>query len=61
MISDFSAARLHLDRACDFLCGSDETSIKARQALDPIIETVVIEQFKQQNIPVKVLRFPTRG
>ncbi|TJW70284.1 MAG: hypothetical protein E5X43_34745, partial [Mesorhizobium sp.] len=34
MTSDFAAAHLHLERACHYLRGDDETSSAARAALD---------------------------
>ncbi|WP_295808966.1 hypothetical protein [uncultured Nitratireductor sp.] len=45
MNSDFSAARVHLERAQDYLRGTDKTSEQARQALDQLIEAVAIAQF----------------
>ncbi|MCR4268040.1 hypothetical protein [Nitratireductor sp. ZSWI3] len=44
MKSDFSAARLHLERAQDYLRGSDATSEQIRQALDCLIDAVAAEQ-----------------
>ncbi|OBQ79802.1 hypothetical protein [Mesorhizobium sp. WSM3873] len=40
MKSDFAAAHLHLDRACHYLRGDDETSRTALAALDLVIEAV---------------------
>jgi len=45
--SDFAAARLHLHRAYDYLCGSDEVSHKSRMALDLLIEAVVTAECTQ--------------
>ncbi|MGB3391218.1 MAG: hypothetical protein WBA88_24925 [Pseudaminobacter sp.] len=58
MDSDFSAARLLLERAYHQLHGDDEVSIKAREALDLIIEAVAVEQFKRPPRVAKVLAFP---
>lgn len=57
--SDFSAARLHLDRACDYLRGDDETSCKAREALDLLIEAITTAEYAR---PCgEVLRFPEKA
>ncbi|MER9438683.1 hypothetical protein [Mesorhizobium sp. M0618] len=58
MISDFSAARVHLDRAYDYLCGDDPMSQRGREALDLLIEAVAVEEFKQPGQSAEVLRFP---
>lgn len=58
MHSDFSAARLLLEQAYHHLRGDDETSIKAREALDLIIEAVAVEQFRRPVRTAKVLEFP---
>jgi len=56
MKSDFAAARLHLERACHYLRGDDETSSEARAALDLLIEAIVAAQYTR---PVaQVLDFP---
>jgi hypothetical protein len=56
MNSDFAAAHLHLERACHYLRGDDETSSKARAALDLLIEAIVVAQYKR---PVgDVVEFP---
>ncbi|MHA6646337.1 hypothetical protein ACX3P1_27965 [Mesorhizobium sp. A623] len=44
MTSDFSAARLHLERAYDYLRGNDETSRKVCVALDLLIEAVATSE-----------------
>ncbi|UVK46309.1 hypothetical protein BPNPMPFG_001937 [Mesorhizobium sp. AR07] len=56
MTSDFSAARLHLERAYHYLRGNDETSREACEALDLLIEMVAEAQHKR---PVTgVIAFP---
>jgi hypothetical protein len=42
--SDFSAARLHLERAYHYLSGGDDTSRKACEALDVLIEAVAVAE-----------------
>ncbi|MBN9220186.1 MAG: hypothetical protein J0I79_19755 [Mesorhizobium sp.] len=44
MTSDFSAAGIHLERACHYLQGTDHTSVEARQALDLLIEAVAVAE-----------------
>lgn len=61
MRSDFSAARLHLDRAYDCLGGSDETSRKAREALDLMIEAVATAECTRSSAEVIDLRQATAG
>ncbi|TPM34275.1 hypothetical protein [Mesorhizobium sp. B2-3-4] len=56
MTSDFSAARLHLERAYDYLRGNDETSRSACVALDLLIETVAEAQHRKPE--PGVLEFP---
>ena len=46
-MSDFAAARLHLERAYDYLHGNDETSRRAREALDLLIEAVAASQYRR--------------
>ena len=60
MTSDFAAARIHLERACHYLRGEDETSRNARLILDSLIEEIAVAQF---TIPKtgKVLDFPPVG
>ncbi|MER9572722.1 hypothetical protein NKI77_26625 [Mesorhizobium opportunistum] len=58
MTSDFSAARVHLDRAYDYLRGDDPMSQRGREALDLLIEAVAVEEFKQPRQSAEVLRFP---
>ena len=45
MKSDFAAAHLHLERACHYLRGNDETSSETRAALDLLIEAIVAAQY----------------
>lgn len=44
MTSDYSAARLHLERAYHYLKGSDDTSRKTCEALDVLIEAVAVAE-----------------
>ncbi|AZO08663.1 MULTISPECIES: hypothetical protein [unclassified Mesorhizobium] len=56
MKSDFAAAHLHLDRACHYLRGDDETSRAALEALDLVIEAVAAAQYSRPE--AEVLPFP---
>jgi len=56
LTSDFSAARLHLERAYHYLCGNDETSRSACEALDLLIETVTEAQHKRPE--AGIIEFP---
>ncbi|WP_367117415.1 hypothetical protein [Mesorhizobium sp.] len=56
MTSDFAAAHLHLERACHYLRGDDETSSTARAALDILIDAIVAAQYKRP--PADVVEFP---
>ncbi|RWB36783.1 MAG: hypothetical protein EOR30_31950 [Mesorhizobium sp.] len=58
MTSDFSAARVHLDRAYHYLRGDDPMSRRGREALDLLIEVVAVEEFKQPRQDAEVLMFP---
>lgn len=58
MTSDFSAARDHLDRAYLYLRGDDETSRKAREALDLLLEAIITAEHTRPC--AKVISFPTR-
>ncbi|MFU0504859.1 hypothetical protein [Pseudaminobacter sp. NGMCC 1.201702] len=58
MISDFSAARLHLEQASHHLSGDDEVSGRAREALDLLIAAMTCEQLKRPTVSAKVLYFP---
>ncbi|MCA0045948.1 hypothetical protein LB577_03095 [Mesorhizobium sp. B283B1A] len=58
MKSDFSAARVHLDRAYHYLGGDDPMSQTGREALDAIIEAVAFEEFKQPRRQAEVIPFP---
>ncbi|WP_083355265.1 hypothetical protein [Mesorhizobium sp. ORS 3428] len=57
MKSDFAAAHLHLDRACHYLRGDDETSRAALAALDLVIEAVAAAQYARPE--AQVVPFPT--
>jgi hypothetical protein len=56
MKSDFAAAHLHLDRACHYLRGDDETSTAALAALDLVIEAVAAARYARPE--AEVLPFP---
>ncbi|AZO70334.1 MULTISPECIES: hypothetical protein [unclassified Mesorhizobium] len=56
MKSDFAAAHLHLDRACHYLRGDDETSRMALAALDLVIEAVATAQYARPE--AEVVPFP---
>jgi len=56
MKSDFAAAHLHLERACHYLRGDDETSQKALAALDLLIEAIAAAQYARSE--TNVLAFP---
>ncbi|RUU28021.1 hypothetical protein EOB36_00295 [Mesorhizobium sp. M6A.T.Cr.TU.017.01.1.1] len=56
MTSDFAAAHLHLERACHYLRGDDETSSTVRAALDILIDAIVAAQYKRP--PADVVEFP---
>ncbi|RWK70561.1 MAG: hypothetical protein EOS07_36430 [Mesorhizobium sp.] len=58
MTSDFSAARVHLDRAYHYLRGDDPMSRRGREALDLLIEAVAVEELKQPRQDAEVLMFP---
>ncbi len=60
MNSDFSAARLHLDRAYHYLRGADETSQKACEALALLIEAITVEEFRQPRRTATLLKFRPR-
>ncbi|RUW98200.1 hypothetical protein EN804_10940 [Mesorhizobium sp. M8A.F.Ca.ET.161.01.1.1] len=47
LTSDFSAARLHLERAYHYLRGNDEASRSTCEALDLLIETVAEAQHRK--------------
>lgn len=56
MNSDFAAARLHLERAVHYLRGNDQTSKKACEALDILIEAIVTAQHTKPK--GQVIEFP---
>ncbi|TPK13717.1 hypothetical protein FJ872_20020 [Mesorhizobium sp. B2-5-9] len=56
LTSDFSAARLHLERAYHYLRGNDETSRATCEALDLLIEMVAEAQHRKPE--PGVLEFP---
>lgn len=58
MTSDFSAARVHLDRAYHYLRGDDPISRRGREALDLLLEAVTVEEFKQPRQNAEMLMFP---
>jgi hypothetical protein len=58
--SDFAAARVHLQRAFDYLRGSDETSRTACEALDVLINAVATAEYSSQDTVVPFPRFVER-
>lgn len=58
MTSDFSAARLHLQKAYDSLCGNDRISAEARYAIDLLIEAIAAREFSRK--PAEILPFKRR-
>ncbi|RUT80584.1 hypothetical protein [Mesorhizobium sp. M7A.T.Ca.TU.009.02.1.1] len=56
LTSDFSAARIHLERAYHYLQGNDEMSRAACEALDLLIEAVTEAQHRRPE--AGVLEFP---
>lgn len=56
LTSDFSAARIHLERAYHYLRGNDETSRLTCEALDLLIETVAEAQHRRPE--AGVVEFP---
>ena len=61
MKSDFSAARLHLDRAYDYLRGDDADSRKICEALSLLIEAVAVAEFTRPSRAATLLKFPKAG
>ena len=59
MKSEFSAARVHLERAYDALHGDDETSNKTREALDLLIEAVAVAEYSRPS--ATVINLPVRA
>jgi hypothetical protein len=59
MKSEFSAARVHLERAYDALRGDDETSCKTREALDLLIEAVAVAEYSRPS--ATVINLPIRA
>jgi hypothetical protein len=58
MKSDFSAARAHLEKAYHLLSGPDETSRKAREALDWLTEAILVAEHSRP--AAEVIPFPDR-
>jgi hypothetical protein len=58
MKSDFSAARAHLEKAYHLLPGADETSRKAREALDWLTEAILVAEHRRP--AAEVIPFPDR-
>jgi hypothetical protein len=61
--SDFAAARVHLDQARQCLQGDDETSRRAVEALELLIEaTTTAENSHKSGAPHRqIFTFKTRG
>ncbi len=57
MRSDFAQARHHLEQAWVNLNGNDETSQKAREALDMLVEAVAVAEFSRTGQKAKVIDF----
>ncbi|MEQ1954490.1 hypothetical protein [Mesorhizobium sp. CN2-181] len=60
MKSDFSAARLHLDRAYHYLRGNDEASRRMCEKLDVLLEAVIAAEFAKPTAQVVHL-LPQQG
>lgn len=58
MSSDFAAARVHLDRAYHYLQGNDEISRNARDALDIVMEAVIVAECRKES--AQIISFPNR-
>jgi hypothetical protein len=56
LTSDFLAARLHLERAYDYLHGNDETSRQVCVALDLLIEAVATSEHARPRCQVVQFR-----
>jgi hypothetical protein len=56
MSSDFTAARLHLERAYHHLVGNDETSRRVGEALDLLIEAVATAECQRPETKVVPFR-----
>ncbi len=61
MKSDFSAARLHLDRAYDYLRGDDPKSREICEALNMLIEAVAVAECTLPHRTATLLRFPRKA
>ena len=59
LTSDFSAARVHLERAYHYLRGNDELSRRACEALDLLIESVAQAEWRRPS--AEVLEFRPRS
>ena len=55
LTSDFAAARAHLERAIHYLRGDDETSRNSREALELILEAVIVADMRRPS--AKVIEF----
>lgn len=49
-MSNFSAARVHLELALDHLTGSDKITVQAREAIDLLIEAVATAEHRKTRI-----------
>lgn len=52
LISDFTAARVHLDRAANSLRGNDEVSCKTREAIDLLVEAVTLAEHSRPSATI---------
>ena len=55
LTSDYSAARAHLERAIHYLRGEDDTSRNSREALELIVEAVIVADMRRPS--AKVIKF----
>lgn len=57
MPSNFALARHHLEQAWLQLSGSDETSVKSRQALDILIEAIATIEHMMPRREAEIIEF----
>jgi hypothetical protein len=56
LTSDFAAARIHLDRALQYLRGNDDISREAHHAIDLLLEAVIAAEHCKQKAEVIAFR-----
>jgi len=59
LASDFAATRVNIERALESLRGTDEISTYIRDALDLLLEAVIVAEHRRA--PAQVFEFPRRG